>query len=82
MDQAIFNLNMSVEATSLYLMLDDMLSRGETPRFDACEAKWTASCEKLEDAMRELGARGVIDLREDGAIEVKESQHWKPLGPT
>lgn len=79
MDQAIFNLNMSVEATSLYLMLDDMLSRGDTPNFEACELKWTTSCEKLEAAMHELAARGVIDRAEDGTLLIKESQHWKPL---
>jgi len=80
MDQAVFNLNMSTEAVSLYLMIDDILSRGETPSFDACKLKWTASCEKLEESMRELAARGVIDVAEDGTLLVKESSHWKPLG--
>jgi hypothetical protein len=78
MDKAIFNLGLSTEATSLYILIEALVSEGKEVSFPACEARWTSDCAEMATAMAELEARGVVDVT-DGKIEIKDSHAWRPL---
>ena len=78
MDNTIFDLGLSVHATSLYILVDALLQEGEKISLDACEARWSATCEEMHEALEELKARGIVDVV-DGHVEIKESETWKQV---
>lgn len=74
MDRAIFDLTISVEATSLYILLCALLDAGEEPNLENAAAKWTGSPEALVEAARELIERCIIA----GVVPTPQDMHLHP----
>lgn len=75
MDNTIFDLKMSTQATSLYILIDTLVREGVPVTMDACDTRWTTSCEEMERALEELTARGVVRV-DQGHIYVKDQDQW------
>jgi len=75
-DQRIFKMGLSVEATSLYLLMISLsdggmvLARGTLARY------WNASEEALGAAIGELVRRGVIEEGREEVYHVRPSCDW------
>jgi hypothetical protein len=74
MDRAIFDLNISVEATSLYILLCALMDAGEDPTLQNASVKWTGTKEALDTAARELIERGIVA----GAVPTPNDMHLHP----
>lgn len=74
MDRAIFDLNISVEATSLYILLCALMDAGEDPTLENASTKWTGTLEALAAAARELIERCVVA----GAVPPPRQMHLHP----
>jgi hypothetical protein len=84
MDTQIFNLNLSVHATSAYIAICSLASDGLPPTLKNVEARWMAEPELLDEALRELKAWLVIDAvftREGERLIVPNpASLWRPPG--
>ena len=69
MDRQIFNLGLSVEATSAYIVVTSIVGDNQRPSLDLITGRWTKSTEELDLALSELADRGVLQQRPgpDGA---------------
>ena len=80
MDRAIFNLEASVEATSLYILLCALEDQEELLTIDRAGIQWNGTREDLVRAVEELIQRGVLDgsqpLAQDQPLQVKRSEEW------
>ncbi|MFZ2447281.1 MAG: hypothetical protein WAW37_13060 [Syntrophobacteraceae bacterium] len=74
MDRAIFDLNASVEATSLYLLLCALMDLGRPPTLEEAIHKWTGTEETLLAAAEELIKRGVLNL----PLPIPRDKHLHP----
>ncbi len=74
MDRAIFDLEISVEATSLYILLCALMDDGVGPTLENAALRWTGTEETLAQAARELIERCVIT----GAVPVLANMHLHP----
>lgn len=74
MDRAIFDLNVSVEATSLYILLCALMDGGQAPSLENAFPKWTGTEESLLTAAQELIARCVIT----GSVPIPRDMHLHP----
>lgn len=81
MDRAIFNLQASVEATSLYILLCALMDQGETPTLSLARTKWNGNEESLFKAAEELMQRGVLQetspIGDDLPLVVNPSERWR-----
>jgi len=80
MDRAIFELNVSVEATSLYILICALLDQGESPSLGRARVNWSGSDEELLNAAEELVRRGVIQagqaLGDEELLRINPSNKW------
>jgi hypothetical protein len=80
MDRSIFNLRASTEATSLYILICALLDLGQSPTLPEIRAKWTGNEESLDNALKELMRRGVLEAAHSGSEEesfaVRRSGNW------
>jgi len=78
MDRAIFDMNLGVEATSLYILICALCDQGEIPTLARIRVQWNGSAEGLLDAAEELVRHGVAD----GSLPVRENEplHINPKG--
>jgi hypothetical protein len=74
MDRAIFDLKVSVEATSLYILLCALIDGGQAPTLENARSKWTGTEESLITAAQELVRRCVVV----GVIPIPEDMHLHP----
>jgi hypothetical protein len=74
MDRAIFDLNASVEATSLYILLCALMDGGQAPTIQEALQKWTGSEETLIEAAEELIRRCVLDA----SLPIPRGKHLHP----
>jgi hypothetical protein len=74
MDRAIFDLNVSVEATSLYILLCALMDGGQAPTLENAIPKWTGTEESILTAARELIGRCIIS----GAVPIPRDMHLHP----
>lgn len=74
MDRAIFDLKISVEATSLYILLCALMDAGEHPTLENASSKWTGTEEALREAARELIERCIVA----GAVPTPGDMHLHP----
>jgi hypothetical protein len=74
MDREIFNLNLSVEATSLYIMLCTFMDQGTAPTLQKAKMQWAGSGESLTAAVEELICRGVLN----SPLPVADDLHLHP----
>ncbi|MGD0398532.1 MAG: hypothetical protein ABSC04_06420 [Syntrophobacteraceae bacterium] len=75
MDRAIFDLKISVEAASLYIVLCALMDAGQPPTLENARLKWTGTDESLLTAAQELVRRCVIT----GNVPIPEDMHLHPL---
>ena len=60
MDRSIFNMQLSVEATSAYILVTSLIGENQSPTLDLIREKWTVSPEKLDNALAELVQHNII----------------------
>ncbi len=75
MHPRIFTLGLSVEAISLYLILDDLDSRGAALTRDACSAYWNATAELFERSIDELVLQNILDVSGD-TLSLRPATGW------
>ena len=80
MDRAIFELDASVEATSLYIILCALMDQGVAPTLDQARPKWSGAEESLVAAAEELVRRGVLHaglpIRPDAHLHPTTRDQW------
>lgn len=74
MDRAIFNMNLNVEATSLYILICALTDQGEMPTLDRIRAQWNGSEEGLFKAVEELIRHGIVN----GALPPQDEEPLQP----
>ena len=81
MDRRIFNLEASVEATSLYILLSALADQGETLTLDRAAVQWNETKEDLLKAANELIRRGVLTgnqpLTQDQPLQLNPADQWR-----
>jgi hypothetical protein len=84
MDRLIFELKVSVEATSLYILMCAFLDQGEAPTLEHAKGRWSGDEGSLVKAASELMERGVLEralpVPMDRPLNVLPSDQW--LWPT
>jgi len=63
MDRNIFNLKLSVEAASAYILITAIVGENVSPSLDNIRDRWTKSGGELEEALNELLDRNVLQFR-------------------
>lgn len=81
MDRAIFDLNASVGATSLYILICALLDQGEEHMtLDRAMVQWNGTWEELHTAALELIRRGVLSTSDSesemGPLHVNSREKW------
>ncbi|UQZ89367.1 hypothetical protein C4J81_09220 [Deltaproteobacteria bacterium Smac51] len=61
MDTQIFNQELSVMATSAYIMIAALMGDGVKPEMSALRARWNAEPEALDEALDELKSRNIVE---------------------
>lgn len=79
MDRKIFEMSLSVEATSLYLLLVPLAEGGVPLNRDSALQFWNSSDDKLDDAIEELLARAVIQEGSTGDWLLLPPSSWIQL---
>lgn len=81
MDRAIFELNASVEATSLYILICALLEQGEAPSLNRAMVQWNGTMDTLVKATEELIVRGVLEGPVPGSqeqpLQVNSKDKWR-----
>lgn len=60
MDRAIFDMNLSVEATSLYILICSNTVGNQGPSMDVLNPIWNGAPDQLEAAAEELIRHGIL----------------------
>jgi hypothetical protein len=84
MDQAIFNLGLSMETISVYLLACGLADAGKPVTTKNLTELWNGTADSLDQGLRELEQRNIIarvlsDGNDRAAYQVKEVHHWKRL---
>ena len=77
MEHTIFELGLSVEAVSLYILLDHFEHSAETVTREILLTKWNASTDMLEKSLQELEMQGVVMINDQGVIAATPVSRWK-----
>ena len=77
MENKIFELGLSVEAVSLYILLDHLGEFVEEISLDAVRPKWSSTEEILVRSLDELKLQGVIARQKNELIRLAPSFGWK-----
>ena len=81
MDRGIFNLEASVEATSLYILLCALADQGEPLTLDRAAVQWNGTKEDLLKAANELIRRRVLTgnqpLTQDKLLQLNPADQWR-----
>lgn len=78
MDQRIFELNLSVEATSLYLLAVSLADGGAPLDQENISRFWNGSPSQLEQAWAELLQRQVTEQDPEGKLRLRAFWEWLP----
>jgi len=78
MEQRIFDLNLSVEATSLYLLLVSLADGGVLLDEKNISRFWNASAAQLAQARAELIKHQVADQDSKGVLGLRPAWEWLP----
>jgi hypothetical protein len=78
MDQRIFKMGLSVEAVSLYILLDSLSEAGTPLNRRACRTVWNAGPEELDRAASELLRRGIMEF--GGEVSGQPAWRLVPAG--
>ena len=81
MDRSIFNLEASVEATSLYILLCALADEQEPLTLERAGLQWNGTRKDLLEAAMELLQRGVLTgkqpLTDDQPLHLNPSHEWR-----
>lgn len=77
MDQRIFDLKLSVEGTSLYLLITGLSDSGATVNREVAMKVWNAPEEQIDQAFTELVARGVAGADAKGDWYLRPAAEWR-----
>ncbi|MBU4383021.1 MAG: hypothetical protein KKH66_10900 [Proteobacteria bacterium] len=77
MDQRIFEQGLSVEATSLYLLLSSLSDSGVPLILERVEPIWNAEPETLGASFEELAGRAIAFQDESGAWHLNPASQWR-----
>ena len=81
MDRSIFNLEASVEATSLYILLCALADEQEPLTLERASLQWNGTRKDLLEAAMELLQRGVLTgnqpLTDDQPLHLNPSHEWR-----
>lgn len=80
MNPKIFALGLSVEAVSLYLILDDLAARPAPLTRQACASLWNGSPESLEKSFEELEIHCILDVAGD-QFALRHEMDWREGRP-
>ena len=61
MDRQIFNMQLSIEATSAYIVVASLTGENLRPTLEYIQARWTSTPEALEAALNELMGRHILE---------------------
>jgi hypothetical protein len=82
MDRKIFTLNLSVEATSAYILLCTFVEGGAPVTVESLESFWNGPHEALPSALTELTSRGIIEEILDERLVRRyfpnPAEFWRP----
>jgi len=80
MDRAIFELEASVTATSLYILLCALADQGRALTLKNARVQWNGTEEALFEGAGELASRGVLmaesPLTEETPLQINPSSEW------
>jgi hypothetical protein len=77
MENTIFELGLSVEAVSLYILLDYFEETVDRVTRDVLVTKWNSSEEMLEKSLQELELQGVVTIDDQGVVRSTPVFQWK-----
>jgi len=81
MDRKIFNLNLSVEATSAYILICNLAESGTPITIESARTFWNDSPEALVSALEELDRHRIIfealDANQMRQYYLNPSDRWK-----
>lgn len=81
MDRNIFNLDASVEATSLYILLCALTEESEFLTLERASRRWNGTGEGLLQGATELMARGVLEeaplVKPNQPLYLTPSNQWR-----
>jgi hypothetical protein len=79
MDQKIFELGLSVNTVSVYLLMTGLADSGTELTLDTLVSMYTGNRADLDKALNELSERSIIILNANGmgAYRVEPSENWK-----
>ncbi|MDD2220075.1 MAG: hypothetical protein PHO79_05615 [Desulfoplanes sp.] len=77
METRIFELGLSVEAVSLYILLDYFGEFAKDISLDDVRTKWSSSESILERSLDELDLQSVISRQPGDVIHLTPSSRWK-----
>jgi hypothetical protein len=81
MDRAIFSLELSLEATSIYILICSLQDEGHAPTLQRIRSLWNGTEENLRSALRELMERRVLEsareLVDDIPVTLNPRDKWQ-----
>jgi hypothetical protein len=82
MDQRIFEQGLSVEATSLYLLMVSLSDQGAPLTREQMLIIWNSEPAALDASLQELAGRNIVAGAPDGSWLVNPASHWRLPGTT
>ena len=86
MDRKIFRLNLSVEATSAYILISNLADSGTPITIESARTFWNGEPEVLVDALEELSRHRIIfeaqDANQMRQYYLNPSDRWKRTAET
>ncbi len=76
MDRRIFEMGLSVEATSLYLLMESLSDSGVSLNRASVLPYWNATEQELDEAFDELLRRNVVSVGVNGTWMTRPSSEW------
>lgn len=84
MDRNIFTLNLSVEATSAYILVCSFVEGGAPATVESLGPFWNGPRQELPSALTELRSRGIIEEILDERLVRRylpnPAEFWRPAG--
>jgi len=81
MDRAIFDLKISVEATSAYILICSLVDQDHAPTLKTIRSLWNGNEESLLAALHELMEKQVLEpwevLTEESHVSVSPAEKWR-----
>ena len=81
MDRAIFDLKISMEATSAYILICSLMDEGRSPALTVIQSLWNGDDASLQAALDELMTRQVLipcqELTPDTSVTINPPDKWQ-----